>query len=304
VNARPIVFSPDVEAARREGRAIVALESSVFAQGLPRPRNAEAARRMLAAVRESGATPGVTAVIEGAPRLGLEDHELSLLLEGPPVGKASSRDLPLAVAARRHAATTVAASLAICRAAGVSVFATGGIGGVHREPPFDESADLVELARSPVLVVCAGAKSVLDLAATLERLETLAVSVVGYRTAEFPGFFFGSTGLSVGHTADRTAELVRIWEAHRRLELPGALLVVQPPPPDAALRRDEIEAATALALDEARREGIRGSAVTPFLLGALERVTAGRTLTANLALLEENARLAGVIARALVERGS
>lgn len=259
---------------------------------------------MLTAAREGSATPGVTAVVAGSPRLGLENRELSLFLEGPPVAKASSRDLAFAIAARRHAATTVAGSLAICRAAGVAVFATGGIGGVHREPPFDESADLVELARSPVVVVCAGAKSVLDLPATVERLETLAVGVVGYRTTEFPGFFFGSTGLPLGDSADEIGDVVRIWEAHRRLGLPGALLVVQPPPPAAALNRDEVEDATARALDEARRGGVRGSAMTPFLLSALERLTAGRTLDANLALLEANARLAGEIAAALAERGS
>jgi pseudouridine-5'-phosphate glycosidase len=300
----PIRIAVDVVAARHQGRGIVALESSVFAQGLPRPHNAEAARRMLDAVRAAGATPGVTAVIAGVPRLGLEPEELSLLLEGPPVAKASSRDLPIAIAAGRHAATTVAGSLVICRRVGATVFATGGIGGVHREPPFDESADLVELARHPGIVVCAGAKSVLDLAATVERLETLGITVVGYRTAEFPGFYFGSTGLPLSATAGEIADVVRIWEAHRGLDLPGALLLVQPPPPEVALNREEVEAATAAALVEARGRGIRGAATTPFLLGQLEHLTEGRTLAANIALLEANARLAGSVATALAERRS
>lgn len=288
--------SAAVEEARRKGRPIVALESSVFAQGLPRPRNAEAARRMMGAISEEGAIPAVTAIVAGEPRIGLSLDELTEFMASGRVAKAAARDLPFAVAAGAHAATTVSASLALSRRAGIEVFATGGIGGVHREPAFDESADLVELARTPSVVVCAGAKSVLDLRATVERLETLGVGVVGYQTDQFPGFLFAETGLPVTAVARDVADVVRMVQAHRRLGLPGALLVVQRPPASAALSREEVEAATRLALHEAEQAGIGGPLVTPFLLSALERVTSGRSLTVNVALLEANARLAARIA--------
>jgi pseudouridine-5'-phosphate glycosidase len=295
----PIRYTPEVAAARRDGRPIVALESSVLAQGLPRPRNAEAARRMLDAVRAGGAVPGITAVVGGAPTVGLTSDELDRFLSGDAVHKAAARDLPAAVAFGHDAATTVAGALAICRSAGVGVFATGGIGGVHREPPFDESADLLELSRSPVVVVCAGAKSVLDLAATLERLESFSVAVVGFGTAEFPGFFFASTGLALRFSVNTADDVARLYRAHRRLDSPGAVLVVQPPPASAVLPRELVERAAESALDEARAAGVRGSAVTPFLLDAIERATGGRSVETNLALLEANARLAGEIASAV-----
>jgi pseudouridine-5'-phosphate glycosidase len=193
----------------------------------------------------------------------------------------------------------VAATLALARLAGVAVFATGGIGGVHREPPFDESADLVELARTPMVVVCAGAKSILDLPATLERLETLGVPVIGYRTSELPGFFTVSTGLPASGRAESAGEVAALFRAHQALGRPGALLVVQPPPAEAALDGATVDGAVAGALAEARATGVRGAAVTPFLLGRVERATGGRSLGANLALLEANARLAGEIAVAL-----
>lgn len=289
-------YSPAVEAARRAGRPIVALESSVFAQGLPWGHGADAARRMLAAIEWEGATAAITAIVSGEPRIGLSHEELSSFVESGAVAKAAARDLPFAMAAGTHAATTVSASLVLSRRAEIAVFATGGIGGVHRESPFDESADLVELARTPAVAVCAGAKSVLDLQATVERLETLGVTVVGYRTDQFPGFLFADTGLPLAATADDVTDVVRMFRAHRRLGLPGALLVVQAPPASVALGREEVEAATRQALQEAARAGIRGPAVTPYLLSALERVTSGRSLTVNVALLEANARLAAGIA--------
>src|SRR5690606_15045351 len=208
-------------------------------------------------------------------------------------------DLPVAMALGQDGATTVAASLAICCAAGLPVFATGGIGGVHREPAYDESADLAELSRSPVVVVCAGAKSILDLPATLERLESLGVSVLGYRTDEFPGFFTSSTGLPVPARVESAAEIAAIARAARAVGRPGAILVVQPPPSAAALPADEVEAAVTAALAESRAAGLRGAALTPALLAAVERATGGRSLTANLALLEANAGLAAEIAVAL-----
>jgi pseudouridine-5'-phosphate glycosidase len=298
----PVRRTSEVRSALANGNPVVALESSVLAQGLPIPRNREAATRMALGVAESGSLAAITAVVQGEATLGLHPDELERFLRRDGVVKASTRDLPLAMTSGGDAATTVAAALAICRVTQVPVFATGGVGGVHREPAYDESADLMEMARTPVVVVCAGAKSILDLRATVERLETLGVTVVGYRTDEFPGFFFGPTGLPVSHSAADPAEIARIYRAQRRLELPGALLVVQPPPPGSALSRDDVESATARALEEARRRGVSGPATTPFLLAALARDTGGRSLDANLALLEANARLAGAIAACIAEQ--
>ena len=291
-------------AARRDRRPIVALESSVLAQGLPIPANAEADARVRAAVRARGAVPAVTAIVRGVPTLGLDGDDLARFLARDGVRKVSARDLPIAMTNGSDGATTVAASLVLCTAGGLSVFATGGIGGVHREPRFDESADLIELARSPVVVVCAGAKSILDLPATLERLETLGVTVVGYGTNEFPGFFTRSTGLSVSVRVDSPAEVAAIARASRALGRSGAILVTLPPPAAFALEHDEVESAVEAAIDDARRAGVRGAAVrgaalTPFLLAAVERATGGRSLQANLALLEANAGLAAEIAVAL-----
>jgi pseudouridine-5'-phosphate glycosidase len=278
---------------------VVALESSVFAHGLPAPDNAEAARRMVEALRDEGAEPAILAVVAGTPAAGLMPDELARFLRGDGVRKASSRDLAGAVADGADAATTVAGALALCRAAGITVLVTGGIGGVHREPPFDESADLLELSRSRVVVICSGAKSVLDLEGTVERLESLSIPVVGYRTDEFPGFHFAGTGLPVSARVDDPSGVATLAAAQWRLGHPGAVLVVQQPPPDAALERSEVELAIAAALGEARESGIRGAGTTPFLLGALARLTGGRSLATNVALLESNARLGAAVARAL-----
>jgi len=289
-------FGAAVERALAAGRPVVALESSVFAQGLPVPANREAERRMREAIESRGALPAITAVVRGAVTIGLEGDALERFLVRDGVAKVTARDLPAAMVRGTDGATTVAASLACCVAAGLEVFATGGIGGVHRDAPYDESADLTELARSPMIVVCAGAKSILDLSATLERLETLGVTVVGYRTAEFPGFFTAHTGLGVPARAESAEEIVAIARASRALGRPGAVLVVQPPPAPDALDADTVERAVAGGLARARAEGVRGAAVSPFLLAAVERETAGRSLRANLALLEANAGLAAEIA--------
>jgi pseudouridylate synthase len=293
-------WSPSVAALRRD-RALVALESSVLAQGLPVPANREAHRRMGDAVRAHGAVPAVLAMVRGTPTIGLEGDDLERFLRRDGVSKVSSRDLAWAVARGLDGATTVAASLALCTAAGLDVFATGGIGGVHREPAFDESADLMELARSPVITVCAGAKSVLDLPATLERLESYGVAVIGFGTEEFPGFFTPTTGLPVSASTDDPAEIAHAFHAYRALGRPGAMLVVQPPPVEAALDAEVVEAAVQHAMEHARASGVRGGAVTPFLLAAVERATQGASLVANLALLEANAALAARIAVALRE---
>ena len=287
---------PHIADALRRNAPVVALETSVLSQGLPIPHNAEAARRMVAAVEQHGALAALTAVALGAPTLGLTDDELTRFLARDGVRKISARDIAACATQRADGATTVAASLTIAHAAGVEVFATGGIGGVHRGAPFDESADLQALARTPMIVVCAGAKSILDLPATLERLETLGVPVVGYRTDELPGFFTQGTGLRVPQRAELPAEIARIARTHWSLGERSAVLVVQAPPAHAALDRNVVEGAVNAAVRDADAAGVHGAALTPFLLGAVLAATNGRSLPANLALLESNAALAGQIA--------
>lgn len=287
---------PRIKAAIDEKKPVVALESSVLAQGLPIPQNRDAAERMVGAVEKAGAVAAITAVVKGTPTIGLEPDELERFLKRDGVRKVSARDLPSAIAKTADGATTVAATLALASSAGVEVFATGGIGGVHRDAPYDESADLAELARTPMIVVCAGAKSILDLPATWERLESLGIPVVGYRTSELPGFFTSETGIPLDTRADDVAEVVAIWRAHRALRRRQSLLVVQAPPPAHALKRSDVDAAVASAQTEARSAGVVGAKVTPYLLGAVTRLTNGTSLDANLALLEQNASLAGDIA--------
>lgn len=297
---------PPVAAALAAGQPVVALESSVFAQGLPIPANRHAAEMMIRAVEQAGATAAVTAIVGGVPTAGLTEDELVRFLRREGVAKVSARDLAPAIARGGDGATTVAATLQIARLARIDVFATGGIGGVHRNPSpgrssiIDESADLAELARSPMIVVCAGAKAILDLPATWERLETLGITVVGFRTDELPGFFAAETGIRLATRADSIEEIAAIFRAERALGRPGALLVVQPPPAEHRLPGSVVDAAVDRALSSAAADGVRGAAVTPYLLAAVERETAGRSLQANIALLEANARLAGDIANGLV----
>ena len=294
---------PEIAAALSAGAPVVALESSVLAQGLPIPANADAATRMTRAVVRMGAVPAIAAVVRGRPTFGLEPAELARFLARDGVHKVSARDLALAVVRGEDGATTVAGALALCAEVGISVLATGGIGGVHREPPFDESADLGELARTSAIAVCAGAKAILDLPATMERLDTLGVPVVGYRCDELPGFLTVGSGIPLPQRLDRVEDIVRAFRAHRALGRRGALLVVQPLPPDEALDRVLVEHAIAGAIAVAREQGVRGAAMTPFLLAAVERATGGRSLGANLALLERNAALAAEIAVALAVPG-
>lgn len=297
--------SPNVAAAIRDGRAVVALESSVFAHGLPQPQNREAARRMLAAVRARSAEPAITGVVRGVPTVGLDDDALERFLTRDGIRKISARDIALVAAVGADGATTVAASIALAHAAGVVVLATGGIGGVHRIAPNlseaksavrDESADLVELARTPMIVVCAGAKTILDLPGTMERLESLGVAVVGYRTDELPGFLTCGTGISLAWRLDSAAEIAVAWRMHVSLGRTQSLLVVQSPPPESALPREMVDGAVNTALDAAARANVHGAALTPWLLSRVERETGGASLAANVALLESNAVLAAEIA--------
>jgi len=296
---------PNVRRALDVGEPVVALESSVFAQGLPAPHNAEAARRMVAAAEKAGALAAITAVAGGVSTLGLEPAELARFLRGDGVRKVSARDLGACVAQGADGATTVAAALALSSQAGVRVFATGGIGGVHRADPGagphtrDESADLLELACTPMVVVCAGAKAILDLPATWERLDTLGIPVVGMATDEFPGFYTARTGIPLSASAATPAEVAKMAAVHFGLGRRQALLVVVPPPYALALEPDEVERAVGIAMADAARAGVRGAAVTPFLLAAMSRETGGRSLQTNLGLLESNAGVAAEIAVAL-----
>ncbi|HXT14428.1 MAG TPA: pseudouridine-5'-phosphate glycosidase [Gemmatimonadaceae bacterium] len=292
---------PAIADALAHGRPVVALESSVLAQGLPIPQNRAAAEQMVRAVEGGGAVAAITAVVNGTPTIGLTPPQLERFLGRDGVRKVSARDLAPAIANGDDGATTVAATLSLASQAGIEVFATGGIGGVHRDSPYDESADLAELSRTPMIVVCAGAKSILDLGATWERLESHGVPVVGYRTSELPGFFTAQTGIPLDTRADDAERIVKIWRAHRALGRTQALLVVQPPPAAYALDARAVENAVAEAQTLARREGVVGAKVTPYLLSAVTRLTKGTSLDANLALLEQNASLAGRIATMCAE---
>lgn len=305
----PIRTSPEVAAALAAGRPVVALETSVVAQGLPPPHNLEAARRCAAAVRSAGAVPAAVALLDGQVVVGASEAELARL--GDPArrpAKAGARDLAALLAARRDAGTTVSATAAVAARVGIRLFATGGIGGVHRvlpgDPPAaagDVSADLMELARSPVCVVSAGPKAILDLPATAEALETLGVPVVGFGTSLLPAFYAAEGGVALAHRVEDAAGAAALlglhWDGLGRRE--GVLLCVPPPQ---ALPRAEVEAALAAALAEARRRGVGGQAATPFLLAAVAEATGGRALAANLALLERNALVAGQVAVALASR--
>jgi pseudouridine-5'-phosphate glycosidase len=303
MSAKPdwLDVSDEAAAALAGGRPVVALESTLIAHGLPFPTNVETAAEAERAVREAGAVPATIAVWEGRPTVGLSRQQIAALAQTPGVLKASRRDLAAAVVKRRTAATTVAATMHLARAAGIAVFATGGIGGAHRDPgePFDISADLVELARTPVLVVCAGAKSILHLPRTLEILETLGVPVVGYRTDMLPAFYVRDSGLPLPARVDDPAEAARLFAAHRALGGAGMVLA-QPVDEGVALSAEEFETALQKAEEEAATRGVRGAALTPFLLGRLAALTGGRSLRANRTLIVANARLAAEVANCLL----
>lgn len=280
--------------------ALLALESTVISHGLPYPQNIAAARRFEQIAREHGAEPRTVAVIGGELRAGLSDDELELLARSHDVRKLSRRDLPIAVAQGWHGATTVATTMWIAARHGIRVFATGGIGGVHRGGTTpDISADLPELAQTPVAVVCAGAKAILDLPATLEWLETWGVPVVGYGVDEFPAFYSRSSGLPVDVRVDTPQEAAAIVEAKRKLGLPGGVLICAPVPEEFELPAAEANAAIEQALAEADAQGVHGKAITPFLLARIVELTGERSLRANLALLENNVRIGAQIAAAL-----
>jgi pseudouridine-5'-phosphate glycosidase len=293
--------APEVAAALAAGAPVVALESTIVAHGMAYPRNLETARAVEAIVRGAGAVPATIAVLGGRIKIGLSADELERLATGGEILKLSTHDLPFAVALQRDGATTVAATMRMAALAGIAVFATGGIGGVHRgaAASFDISADITELGRTPVAVVSAGAKAILDLPATLEALETAGVPVIGVGTDEFPAFYSRASGLPVPLRLDSAREIALFLAAKRRLGLPGGALIANPIPAGDEIPAAEVGTFIDRALAEAAAQGIAGKPVTPFLLARIAALSAGRSLEANIALVKHNARLAGEIAVAL-----
>ena len=296
-----IDFAPSVRDALAAGHPVVALESTIITHGMPYPQNVETARAVEAIVREGGAVPATIAVLGGRITVGLDDAALDRLGSASGVFKASRRDLAAVVVAKADASTTVAATMAVAARAGIAVFATGGIGGVHRgaEVTFDISADLVELSRTPVAVVSAGCKSILDIVKTLEFLETQSVPVVGYGTGEFPAFFARTSGFKLDHRFDTPEEIAELIRTERRLGSTSGILVANPIPEADALDAAEMEAEIRVALREAEKAGVAQKEVTPFLLKRLHTMSGGRTLGPNIALIKNNAALGAKIAAAL-----
>jgi len=288
-----------VQAALKNNEPIVALESTIISHGLPRPTNIEVASDVEAIVRENGATPATIAVIDGAIHVGLEESALQRIATDINIAKASIRDLPVVIAKKMSAATTVAATSHIAHLAGISIFATGGLGGVHRgaQDTWDESADLHSLANIPVMVVSAGAKSILDVAATLERLETLSVPIIGYRTNRFPGFYLSDSGFDLEYRADSPEEISSIWRARNNANISRSGMVVANPVVN-QMDPDLHAKTLAAGLDAAEREHIKGKAVTPFLLEYFHNHTNGESLRVNIEIIKSNAALAAQIAAA------
>jgi pseudouridine-5'-phosphate glycosidase len=295
-------FSPEVAAARAAGLPIVALESTIISHGMPYPQNAQTAREVEQIVRDGGAVPATIAVIDGKIRIGLAPDQLELLATSPQAMKVSRRDLPYALSQSTLGATTVAATMICAELAGIAVFVTGGIGGVHRgaETSFDISADLQELARTSVAVVCAGVKSILDIGLTLEYLETHGVPVLAAGQAGFPAFFTRESGFDADFRLDTAAEQAAFIHTKWQLGLKGGVVLGNPVPVEQAMPKDEIDAITAQALAEAEQGGVKGKQVTPFLLARIKQLTGGRSLATNIALVKNNARVGAALARAML----
>ena len=296
-------LSPDVEAALAAGRPVVALESTIISHGLPRPRNHEAALEFEQLLRDQGVTPATIAVLDGVPQIGLDADGVRRIAEED-LAKASVRDLPILAARGASGATTVAATAHLAAMAGIRVFATGGLGGVHRgaSETFDESADLSTLAVTPITVVSAGVKSVLDIAATLERLETYSVPVIGLGTTVFPSFWLRESAFTLDWSVESPADVAAVMVAHDALGHRQGIVVANPVPADQAWEREEHDRVLDEAFAAAERAGVTGKAVTPFLLGTIVELSGGRSLEVNLDLARNNVRVAGEIARAWAAR--
>lgn len=293
---KDLIVNKEIQNALAHGQPLVALESTVITHGLPYPQNIDLARKMEETIREHGAIPATIALVQGKIRVGVSAQEIEELAQDKALHKISVRDIGPALALGWSGGTTVASTSLIAHMAGLKVFATGGIGGVHREPPYDISADLGQLAQTPVIVVCAGAKAILDLPATLEVLETSSVPVVGYQTDTFPAFYSQSSGLPLSVRVDLPEQVAHISQSHWGLGLKSAVLVVASPPAEVALAPEVVQSAIDDALREAEASKIRGQAMTPFLLSKVSQRTQGASLKANLGLLLNNARIAALIA--------
>jgi pseudouridine-5'-phosphate glycosidase len=296
-------LSPEVDAALKAGKPVVALESTIISHGMPYPQNVETALKVEQTIREGGATPATIAIIGGRLKAGLTPEEIEYLgKKGTAVTKASRRDLPVLVARGQDGATTVTTTMIIAAMAGIKVFATGGIGGVHRgaETTMDISADLEELARTPVMVICAGAKSILDLGLTLEYLETKGVPVIGYGTEELPAFYTRKSGFKVDYRVDSPEELAAIFKAKLEMGLGGGMLVTNPIPEAYSMDPTRINKAIDEAVAEAQQRGIHGKETTPFLLAKIKDITGGDSLASNIQLVLNNARLAAKTAASLI----
>ncbi|MGD0709167.1 MAG: pseudouridine-5'-phosphate glycosidase [Anaerolineaceae bacterium] len=291
------VLTPEVTQALRLHQPIVALESAVITHGLPQPENYHLATSLEDEVRQAGVIPATTAILDGKIRVGMTPEQIKRLSEENGLQKISSRDFGIAVAGQKSGGTTVAGSLVIARTVGIKVFATGGIGGIHRGSIHDISADLQELSQSLLIVVCAGAKAILDLPATIEYLETMGVPIIGYQTEEFPAFYSRESGIKVDATANSPAEVIKIAQAQWEIGLEKAVLVVVPPPSEIAIPANEIESTIQTAVHEAEELKIKGAAVTPFLLNRVSELTHGASLKTNLALLRNNVRVASELAK-------
>lgn len=293
-------INPEVAEALKDNRPVVALESTIISHGMPYPQNVETAQAVEAIIRKNGAVPATMAIIGGRIKAGLSPEQLDYFGQAQGVLKASRRDMAYAISAGKDAATTVAATMICAAKAGVSVFATGGIGGVHRGAPatFDISADLYELAQTAVTVVCAGAKALLDLPLTMEYLETLGVPVVGYGTDDFPAFYTRESGLKANFRLDTPEEVASLMHTKKAMELTGGILVTNPIPEKWSMDRSFIEGAIETALKQADAEGVKGKAVTPYLLKAIKEITGGKSLDSNIQLVFDNARVAALIAKA------
>ncbi|MHA7777792.1 pseudouridine-5'-phosphate glycosidase [Roseibium sp. M-1] len=297
-----IVYSDEVREALASGKPIVALESTIITHGMPFPKNVETARQVEADIRAEGAVPATIALMDGKIMVGLSDADLDRLAQAKDVMKCSRADLTFALATGRYGATTVAATMMAAHAAGLKVFATGGIGGVHKgaEQSFDISADLDELGRTPVCVVSAGAKALLDIPKTLEVLETKGVPVIAYGTEELPAFWSRASGLKAPYSLNTAAEIGTLLKMRENFADHGGVLIANPVPEESEIPRDEMTGYIDAAIAEAEAKGVRGKDVTPFVLGAILKLTDGRSLDTNIALVRNNARLAARIAAKLV----
>lgn len=300
----PIVKNAEVQSAETEGRPIVALESTIVTHGLPWPQNLETAHLVEDTVRAAGATPATIAIIQGRIHIGLERQQLEAMAQAKNVYKLSRADLAARMALGQDGSTTVAATMICARLAGIDIFATGGIGGVHRgaETSFDISADLDELAQTPVTVVSAGAKAILDLPMTVEALETRGVPVIGWQTDEFPAFWSRKSGLACPIRMDHAEDIANAHRVRKQLAIPGGQLVANPIPPESEIPNDIIDPVIEDALKAAARDGVSGKDVTPYLLSRVLEATEGKSLEANVALIRNNARLAAEIATALIQQ--